>query len=139
VSQRIPLLRVMAANGDDYYVDEEGKAIPTAGQSAYVPVATGAIRRDFATTKLYELALYLREHSLWRDQVEQINVTTAQEIELVPRVGEHIIFLGKPGDYDQKFERLEKFYKKALNEIGWNKYARISLEFDNQIICTKKQ
>jgi cell division protein FtsQ len=56
----------------------------------------------------------------------------------VPRVGEHIIFLGKAGDYDQKFERLEKFYKKALNEIGWNKYSRISLEFDNQIICTKK-
>jgi cell division protein FtsQ len=70
--------------------------------------------------------------------VEQINVTASQELELVPRVGEHIIFLGKPGDYDQKFTRLEKFYKKALNEIGWNKYARISLEFDNQIICTKK-
>jgi cell division protein FtsQ len=138
VSQRIPLLRVMATNGEDYYVDEEGKAMPTMGQSAYVPVATGLIRREFATTALVELARYLQAHPLWRDQVEQINVTASQEIELVPRVGEHIIFLGKPGDYDQKFTRLEKFYKKALNEIGWNKYARISLEFDNQIICTKK-
>jgi cell division protein FtsQ len=138
VAQRIPLLRVMAANGDDYFVDEEGKAMPTVGQSAYVPVATGAIRREFATKELYELAQYLQSHPLWREQVEQINVTPAREIELVPRVGEHIIFMGKPGDYDQKFDRLEKFYKKALNEIGWNKYARISLEFDNQIICTKK-
>jgi cell division protein FtsQ len=138
VSQRIPLLRVMATNGEDYYVDEEGKAMPTVGQSAYVPVATGFIRREFATTALYELARYLQKNALWRDQVEQINVTASQELELVPRVGEHIIFLGKPGDYDQKFTRLEKFYKKALNEIGWNKYARISLEFDNQIICTKK-
>jgi cell division protein FtsQ len=113
--------------------------MPTVGQSAYVPVATGTIRREFATKELYELALYLQDHPLWREQVEQINVTPSQEIELVPRVGEHIIFMGKPGGYDQKFARLEKFYKKALNEIGWNKYARISLEFDNQIICTKKE
>jgi cell division protein FtsQ len=139
VSQRVPLLRVMASNGENYYVDEEGKAMPTVGQSAYVPVATGTIRREFATKELYELALYLQDHPLWREQVEQINVTPSQEIELVPRVGEHIIFMGKPGGYDQKFARLEKFYKKALNEIGWNKYARISLEFDNQIICTKKE
>jgi cell division protein FtsQ len=54
-------------------------------------------------------------------------------------VGEHIIFLGKPGNYDSKFERLETFYKKGLNQIGWNKYSRISLEFENQIICTKKE
>ena len=138
LTQHVPLLRVMASNGDDYYVDEEGKTMPSVGQSAYVPVATGQIRKEFATTALYELAQYLKKHTLWREQVVQINVTGAQEIELVPRVGEHLIFLGKPGDYDQKFERLEKFYKKALNEIGWNKYARISLEFDNQIICTKR-
>jgi cell division protein FtsQ len=138
IAQRIPLLRVMAQNGENYYVDEEGHTMPTASQSAYVPVATGVIRREFATKELYALAQYLQQHPLWREQVEQINVTASQEIELVPRVGEHIIFLGKAGDYDQKFERLEKFYKKALNEIGWNKYSRISLEFDNQIICTKK-
>jgi len=23
--------------------------------------------------------------------------------------------------------------------VGWNKYSRISLEFSNQIICTKKE
>ena len=52
---------------------------------------------------------------------------------------EHIIFLGKPGDYEEKFERLKIFYKKGLNQVGWNKYSRISLEFSNQIICTKKE
>ena len=40
---------------------------------------------------------------------------------------------------EEKFERLKTFYEKGLNQIGWNKYSRISLEFNNQIICTKKE
>ena len=30
------------------------------------------------------------------------------------------------------------FYEKALNRVGWNKYSRINVEFDNQIICTRR-
>ena len=54
-------------------------------------------------------------------------------------IREHIIFLGKPGNYEEKFEKLKTFYEKGLNQVGWNKYSRISLEFNNQIICTKKE
>ena len=39
----------------------------------------------------------------------------------------------------EKFEKLKTFYEKGLNQVGWNKYSRISLEFNNQIICTKKE
>ena len=41
--------------------------------------------------------------------------------------------------FEDKLDRLKTFYGKALNEVGWNKYSRISLEFSNQIICTKHQ
>ncbi|HJC97601.1 MAG TPA: cell division protein FtsQ, partial [Candidatus Phocaeicola merdavium] len=30
-------------------------------------------------------------------------------------------------------------YEKVLSQVGWNKYERISVEFNNQIICTKKE
>ena len=43
------------------------------------------------------------------------------------------------GNYEEKFEKLKTFYEKGLNQVGWNKYSRISLEFNNQIICTKKE
>ena len=46
--------------------------------------------------------------------------------------------LGKLDNYEQKLKRLKTFYTKALNEVGWNKYSRISVEFSNQVICTKK-
>ncbi|MEG1839011.1 MAG: cell division protein FtsQ, partial [Bacteroidaceae bacterium] len=61
-----------------------------------------------------------------------------KNIELVPRIGEHIVFMGKLDHFEDKLARLELFYKKALNQVGWNKYERINIEFSNQIICTKK-
>ena len=41
--------------------------------------------------ELYTLGVFLQAHPLWDAQIEQINVTQAKELELVPRVGEHII------------------------------------------------
>ena len=139
VTQRFPILRVMASNGDNYYIDNKGKIMPIPNSSAHVAVVTGYVDRDFATKELYQLGVFLQDHPLWEAQIAQINVTQAKELELVPRVGEHIIFLGKPGNYEEKFERLRTFYEKGLNQVGWNKYSRISLEFNNQIICTKKE
>lgn len=139
ITQRIPILRVMAENGDNYYIDNKGNIMPIPHSSAHVVVATGYVDREFAAKELYKLGVFLQEHPLWNAQITQINVTRSKELELVPRVGEHIIFLGKPGDYEEKLERLKTFYEKGLNQVGWNKYSRISLEFNNQIICTKKE
>lgn len=138
ITQRIPILRVMAANGESYYIDDRGHLMPVTGSAARLAVATGHISRDFAVKELYGLGMFLQENPLWKAQIQQVNVTPGGELELVPLVGEHIIFLGKPGNYDSKLSRLRTFYRKGLNEVGWNKYNRISLEFDNQIICTKK-
>ena len=139
ITQRLPILRIMASNGESYYIDEKGKTMPLSNSAANVVVVTGMVDRNFATKELYKFGLFLQQHSLWKAQIQQINVTSAKELELVPRVGEHVIFLGKPGNYEEKLERLKKFYRKGLNQIGWNKYSHISLEFDNQIICTQKE
>ena len=139
ITQRLPILRIMANNGDDYFLDEKGEIMPIANNAANVAVITGSVERSFASKELYDLGLFMQQNEFWKAQILQINVTPSKELEIVPRVGDHIIFLGKPGNYEEKFEKLETFYKKALNQIGWNKYSRISLEFDNQIICTKKE
>ena len=139
ITQRVPILRVMAANGEQYYIDDKAHTMPVPNSAANVAIVTGHVDKAFATKELYEFGMFLQKNPLWKAQIQQINVTTAKELELVPQVGDHIIFLGKPNHYENKFERLKTFYKKGLNEIGWNKYSRISLEFDNQIICTKKE
>ncbi|MBR5589346.1 MAG: hypothetical protein IKW41_04270, partial [Phascolarctobacterium sp.] len=77
VTQRIPILRIMAANGENYYLDKKGVTMPTANNAANVAVVTGHVDKKFAQKELYELGLFLKEHPFWDAQIQQINVTAA--------------------------------------------------------------
>lgn len=138
VTCRRPILRVLSESNDNYYLDEEGEIIEYIAKAVYVPVATGHITRSFAKKELLPLAQFLQHEELWNAQIEQIYITPRKEIELIPRVGNHVIVLGQPGDYAYKFEKLQAFYEKGLNEVGWDRYSRINIDHNNQVIATKK-
>lgn len=138
VEQRLPVIRVKADNGDDYYVDEHGNIMPNTHFASNLVVATGAIHHKYAQKVLKDIGCYLLNTPLWGCQVEQLNVLADGSIEMVPRVGDHIVYLGSPSNLERKLERLEKFYKYGLSKAGWNKYSYINVEFDNQIICKKR-
>ena len=138
LSQRMPVIRIKADNGEDYYVDEHGDIMPYTHYANEIVVATGAITKTYAQKTLTKVGNFLVKNPLWRSQVEQVNVLSDGTIEIVPRVGDHIVYLGMPFDLEQKFKRLEKFYRYGLSEAGWNKYSYINLEFRNQIICKKR-
>ncbi len=139
VSQRVPILRVMNNQGNDYYIDNKGSIMPTDIRCiAHRIIATGNIEKPFAMNELYNFSVFLQGNPFWDAQIEQIHILEDYDVELIPRVGNHIIYLGKLEEYEQKLERLKAFYQKGLNQVGWNKYSRISLEFNNQIVCTKK-
>lgn len=140
VTQRLPILRIMNHKGENFYLDNQGKIIPPeANCTAHLAIVTGYAEKSFAMRNLYLFGLFLQKDKFWNAQIEQINITPTREIELVPRVGDHIVFLGKIDNFEEKLGRLKIFYEKGLNKVGWNKYERISLEFSNQIICTKKE
>ena len=138
VECRRPILRIITDSNESYYIDEEGEIIERIPDAMYVPIATGHITRKFAKKELYPLAQFLQEEKLWNAQIEQIHVTQRQEIELIPRVGDHIIELGRPGNYDEKFNKLKTFYKKGLKEVGWNRYSRIRIDYEGQVVATKR-
>lgn len=139
VACRRPILRILSDSNDSYYLDKEGEIIEHIAKAVYIPVATGHISRRFAKKELLPLALYIQDEDFWNAQIEQIHVTKQGEIELIPRVGNHIISLGRPGNYAYKFEKLQTFYKKGLNKVGWDRYSNINIEHNNQVIATKKQ
>lgn len=139
VSQRLPILRIMSDTGDSYYIDSKGRPMPLSAKCvARLPVVTGHVSRDFATDELYAFGNFLQHAPFWQAQTEQIHVLSDHTVEIVPRVGNHLIYLGKLEGYRQKLKRVRLFYEKALNQVGWNKYSRINVEFDNQIICTRR-
>ena len=136
--QRTPILHIMADDGETYYLDTYGNILPESRYPSDMIVVTGTFSRKFAQKMLTKVGNVLLADKFWQDQIVQVNVLSNGTLEMVPRVGDHILFLGAPVNVDKKLERLRKFYLYGLNEAGWNKYAYISVEFDNQIICKRK-
>lgn len=151
ITQRLPVIRIKAENGDDYYIDDKSSIMPNSTYTSDLIIATGHINRTFAINNLSQIGKTLMANDFWRNLVEQIHVLPNNAIEIVPRVGDHVVYLGQLPEISNKEERekaidefittkmtrLEKFYRYGLSHAGWNKYAVIDLEFDNQIICKR--
>lgn len=152
VTQRMPVIRIKADNGDDYYVDDHDCIMPRSSYTSDLIIATGYINRWYAINYISPLGKAIMQNDVWKNLIEQINITPNLGVELVPRIGDHIVYIGKLPDItdkskhdkdiaqfvDKKMTRLEKFYKYGLSQVGWNKYSYVNIEFDNQIICKRK-
>ena len=125
--------------GEDYYIDRSGEIMSHSAYCVSLPVATGTITKKYATQYLAGLGRQIVTDPFWNNQIQQVMVKTDGKVELVPRVGEHIIMLGKPVNVKEKLDRMKIFYTEGLNKVGWNKYSAINLEYDNQVICKKKK
>ena len=66
-------------------------------------------------------------------------MTREGEIQLVPRVGDHLLILGTADNVESKLERLMNFYEKGLDNVGWNKYRSVSVAYENQVVCKKRK
>jgi cell division protein FtsQ len=103
-----------------------------------VPVVSGTVTKSFATGKLFDFVSFIVGDPFWNAQIEQIYIREDLKIVLVPRVGDATIVLGKLDNYELKLEKLYRLYKGGFNTMGWNHYEKIDLQYDNQIVCTKK-
>lgn len=139
VTCRTPILRVIPDGGRSFYVDREGVIVDRLPRPEYLPVATGHISKEFATHELYELASFLKHNTFWDSQIEQINVLEGNDVELIPRVGDHVIRFGKAGNIKYKFAKLKTFYEKGLSQVGWDRYSAIDVSYGNQVIGVKKE
>ncbi len=160
ITQRRPIARVINREQLSYYFDEEGKIFPWSSRyTSHVLVINGNINEPFPITnnlnlmqwrpdsstdtvlfiyKLYEFAQFITSNRFWNAQIAQVYVANTNSIELIPRVGGHIIQLGSLDEYPEKMEKLRIFYEKALPYEGWNKYKKINLKYKNQVVCTKR-
>lgn len=150
IKQRQPILRVINAGGQDYYIDRDGLKMPVSPNfTANVLVANGNImerfsgRVDTLITKLaadlYETALFIKRDTLWDAQIEQLYVDDRMDIELIPRVGNQRILLGSADSLQVKMRNLLAFYKQAMPKVGWDTYKTINIKYTNQVVCEKNK
>lgn len=153
--QRTPVMRVMATNGGDYYVDNEGVVIRR--RNLYTPrlhIVGGNVNisqkmldgvsvldtsiKNTILRDIFHLVGYINRDDFWSAQIDQIYVDGNDEIDLIPRVGNHMIHLGSAENFEEKLRNLGVFYDRVLPEVGWNKYSRINLAYKDQIVCRRR-
>lgn len=95
-------------------------------------------------SNLIKFVKFVDDSDFWNSFIVQINVAggTAYDgyepqLEIVPRIGNHLVILGGVNDCERKLEDLMAFYNGAAAYEGWNNYRYINLKYKGQIICIK--
>lgn len=146
VTERQPAARIFTISGNSSYIDSSGKQMPLGGSvSLKLPVFTGypaekmGSRGDSALdSQIKMLTRFLNEDSFWSDAIQQVNITPAKTFEMVPLIGHQVIEFGDGNDYQDKFHRLMIFYRKIVPATGFEKYSRVSVQYDEQIVATRR-
>lgn len=147
IEERQPIARVFSAEGNSFYVDSLAIRLPLSDKlSARVPVFTNfpsnkeiLSQSDSAMLEnVIKIGKYIIGDSFWMAQVAQIYITPSATFEIIPTLGNQIIELGNADDLENKFNRLHGFYKQIWLQNGINKYEKIEVQFDNQIVAVKR-
>lgn len=133
----------------------------------YVPLVTGSVDFPFASdfigyfeesigegqkkvsesylflSNLINFVKFVRDSDFWSSFIVQINVAEGSggdrepQVEIVPRIGSHIVNLGSVDGYEEKLSMLMDFYKGASAYEGWDRYRYINLKYKGQVVCIK--
>jgi len=144
------LLHIYPEKGEQFFMDEDGLLLPFSPLvKEKVMVANGAIKQNFSTgmniekeaiqlQTLYEIASAIREKSFCRAQFCQIYINKNQDVELVPVLGQHIVYFGKGDRIEGKLSDIEKVYANALSYNGIDQYKELDVRFQNRVIAKQR-
>jgi cell division protein FtsQ len=159
INQRKPVIRVINSKGDSYYIDEDGGMMPLS--SKYTPriiIAHGNINNDYSANfklinynkkikldtnkltdlqKLYFVCKYINNSDFRKALVDNIYVEPNGDLSLYLCIGNQRVVIGSVDNLNEKFSKLEEFYRQKMSKLGWGKYNTINLKYKNQIVCSK--
>ena len=135
ITQRHPIGRV--AGEDLFYLDDEGRKMPLSpNHSARVPIITGKITGK-TLEDAYVILKYINQDPFLSKNVIGIHIEGESDYQLKFRLEHFLVRLGDTKDLEKKFQNFKAFYTKAIEENTLMSYQVVSLEFENQVVCTK--
>jgi cell division protein FtsQ len=155
VDQRDPIMRIIPDEGGDFFLDEDGflfrkrnlynpRLHIISGNINITPAMLDSVSvldtiiKGTILKEAYHFVQYINDDKFWSALIDQIYVDNRDEVNLIPRLGNHIIHLGTFENYEAKLRNLGAFYDKVLPEAGWNKYSIINLEYKDQVVCKRR-
>jgi cell division protein FtsQ len=143
---RRPIARIVRNDGPDGYISEDGTIMPVSDHfTSRVILISGSYAKhilgqtNLSSTEngvqLMELINTIREDEFWSAQIAQLDIDSKMRITIYPQVGDERIEFGRPENVETKLKKLMIFYKEILPRMGWNKYDRVNLEYEGQIVA----
>jgi len=135
IEQKTPIARV--STNASYYIDDEGFYMPlSVNYTARVPLVTGYVEKN-NLKNAYIVAQKIKEDEFLKKHVIEIHQDINKKLYLKLRQYNFLVQLGTVDFLDKKINNLKAFYQKSLKEQTLSKYAKVNLQFENQVICTK--
>ncbi len=149
-----PLMRVYNHDGRSVYLTKEGVIIPSSPRyTPHVLIASGSF--DFAMpqkgstiadslyqgtglTEVLTIAKAVSRDSYLREHIGQIHKDTDNQYELTVNTLPSRVILGDTVMVTDKLARLKTLLKKYEGTEELTGYKTLSLEYNHQIVCTKK-
>ncbi len=147
IAERQPVARVLTVTGNSFYIDSSGKHLPLSDRVAIKLPVYSNFPTDKSVLKgpdsilmqqLKQINRYVLNDSFWSAQIAQIDITPAFTFEMIPVIGRHIIQFGDGTDIEKKFHRLMLFYQQVGASAGFDKYNVINVQYNNQVVATRK-
>jgi len=135
IVQRKPIGRI--EGNLKFYLDDEGKRMPFSNNySARVPIITGNVTGE-SLKDVYEILEFINKDDFLRKNIIGIHVAAEDDYQLKFRLNRFVVNLGGIDNLEEKFSNFKAFYTKANKDKTLENFAVVSLEFNNQVVCTK--
>jgi cell division protein FtsQ len=141
-----PIARILKNDGKGNYIGKDGEYLPLSEDyTPRVVLLTGKgmehiYDKENQLTKsfgkpLFDFLKHIENDPFWKAQITEIDIDEYDNLTIYPQIGNHAIEFGLVDDYSAKLEKLRLFYSQVVPAKGWNKYKKVKLGFDNQIVC----
>lgn len=157
ISQRSPIARFFNSDGSSFFIDKDGFVFPSNGANPLkLPLFVGNLDEKMMKTsinekikekdwtkktmldEMYSLSKFILQDPFLTAQVEHIFIDAKRNLVLVPRVGDHEIYIGDVSHLPMKFKKLKTFYASVGATHDLNKFKSIHLEYEGQVVCERK-
>ena len=137
IKQKEPIARVITADSI-FYLDKNSNFMSLSNlKSSNVPVIFGF--SEYSDLKyLTEISLMIKNDEFLNKNISQIFIKDDQKIDLKMRGNNTIIQFGNNNRLKNKTQNLKAFYNRAISKNEIEKYKKINLQFENQVVVVKK-
>ncbi len=137
IKQKEPIARVITADSI-FYLDKNSNFMSLSKlKSSNVPIIFGF--NEYSDLKyLTEISLMIKNDEFLNKNISQIFIKDDQKIDLKMRKNNTIIEFGNNNRLKNKTKNLKAFYNRAISKNEIDKYKKINLRFENQVVVVKK-